>query len=196
MLLSHTSSAANPTRRLLAWLPGFLCREEESLPLVGAAAGSIPGTRSICCYSHCSSWEHANCPLQSWTAVSCQREIMDPFSAGSVLPTAVSWKAPGGICTFGGEEGGASLCILIHMGKESDHSLTRRRSIHQINLTPSPTKLIIILLGDCTWFNGMNGVLGCWRCHYAVDITYGGRGARGLQVCPNLSFIFFSYDLE
>lgn len=80
-LLSY-QLGASPASRLLAWLPGSLHREEESLPLAGAAAWSIPGTRSICCCSHCSSWEHANCPLQSWTAVSCQREIMDPFSAG------------------------------------------------------------------------------------------------------------------
>lgn len=91
----------------------------KSLPLAGGCAHSIPGTRSICCCSYCSSPEHTNCPLPSWTAVSCQREIMDPF---------FSKHCPSHSCQLSGpQEEQADLgvgerspsCILIHKVKES-----------------------------------------------------------------------------
>lgn len=119
MLLSYRLGSQCPSG-LLAWLPGFLRGGKESLPLARATAWSIPGTGSICCCFHCSSWEHANCPLQSWTAVSCQREIMDPFSAGalSFLQLSAEWPQEERADSEGREDGGLS-CILIRTGKES-----------------------------------------------------------------------------
>ena len=82
-------------------------------PSAGTALGAPrPRDRSICRCSHCSSPEHANCPLRSWTAVSCQREIRDPFSAGtlSFLQLSAEWPQRNRLVWEGWGRGG----LLVH----------------------------------------------------------------------------------
>lgn len=116
-LAAAQQPAPRPAAGMAAQLPPG---DEEGLPLAGAAAGSIPGRRSICCCSHCSCRERANCPLQSWTAVSCQRAIMDPLPAGtlSFAQLSAEWSQEERADLDGRGEGALS-CILIHTGKRS-----------------------------------------------------------------------------
>lgn len=70
------------------------------------ASGAVRGAsrRSGCGCAHRSSGERANCPLQSWTAVSCQREIRD-LSAGTLSFLQLSAERPqrNGLVSKGGE---------------------------------------------------------------------------------------------